>query len=148
MSTGSSLCNLDFRNSHIIRDHFFWEIHNGNTTLFWEESWKQLSCLDHNNDLQGIKFALDQLNARTIEDFGKASHGQEEWRMWKIEWDWQIEGPQNSWSAFNHLLQERRIPMSQASNKLRWAYKALASFSIKEAYLIKLNINALSHESY
>lgn len=35
---GSPIWNLARRNCNIIQDQSFWEIHNGETTFFWEEA--------------------------------------------------------------------------------------------------------------
>jgi hypothetical protein len=44
---GSSIWNLATTNRNLIRTHSFWEIRDGRTTLFWEESWQQREKVIH-----------------------------------------------------------------------------------------------------
>lgn len=43
---GSPIWNLARRNRNIGQDHSFWEIRNGETALFLEDAWQQLSRLE------------------------------------------------------------------------------------------------------
>ncbi|MCY6488045.1 hypothetical protein, partial [Actinobacillus pleuropneumoniae] len=42
---GSPIWNLARRNRGIVQEHSFWEIRNGETSLFWEDAWQQFSKL-------------------------------------------------------------------------------------------------------
>jgi hypothetical protein len=51
---GSSIWNTAWGNHHLVQEHAFWEVHNGQTTLFWTDSWKQLPPLHLKESMQGI----------------------------------------------------------------------------------------------
>lgn len=39
---GCPLWNKIWENQHIVQKHSFWEVHQGNIVLFWEDAWKKL----------------------------------------------------------------------------------------------------------
>jgi hypothetical protein len=49
---GSNIWNTAWRNRPLVQQHAFWEVRNGESALFWKDSWQQLPPLDDMESLQ------------------------------------------------------------------------------------------------
>ncbi len=49
---GLIIWNLANQNKDVVSKHAFWEIRNGNSAKFWEETWQQTEKL---NDVQALR---------------------------------------------------------------------------------------------
>jgi hypothetical protein len=55
---GSNIWNTAWKNRTLVQNHAFWEIKDGGSALFWQDSWQQLKPLDTLEELATLKSAL------------------------------------------------------------------------------------------
>ena len=68
---GSNIWNTAWQNRTLVQNHAFWEIKEGESALFWQDSWQQLKPLDSLEDLADLKRALHQHTPLKVKDFGQ-----------------------------------------------------------------------------
>jgi hypothetical protein len=61
---GSNIWNTAWRNRPLIQQHAFWEVRNGESALFWQDSWQQLPPLD---DLESLNLSSLKLTAKYLQ---------------------------------------------------------------------------------
>eukprot|EP00253_Pinus_taeda_P015540 PITA_15540 len=132
VSKGSAIWNLANQQRHLIQEHSFWEVRNGNTTRFWGDSWQQLPNLKDN--IQG-------LSNQDINPYDKISqfwepHNGKEFRKWKEASHILDHSPENSHLKLSSELQKRKILFSEERDILRWGYEEKGTFTSQEAYKI------------
>jgi hypothetical protein len=81
---GSNIWNATWRNMPLIQEHAFWEIRNGQATLFWTNSWKQLPPLVSLDNLQPIYALMQGRGDLQVENLWKAEPTTSHWRDWKV----------------------------------------------------------------
>ena len=67
----------------MIQKHAFWEICNGDSARFWQDSWQQLKPLQDLEELAPLHLALNQLPALKVRDLWKSVDAEHTWRQWK-----------------------------------------------------------------
>jgi len=80
---GSNIWNTTWQNRTLVQNHAFWEIRDGGTTLFWQDSWQQLKPLDTQEELSTLKRALHQATPLRVKDLWAAQDTQQHWHRWK-----------------------------------------------------------------
>jgi hypothetical protein len=55
---GSNIWNTAWKNHPLIQRHAFWEVRNGESALFWQDSWQQLTPLSNLEDLNPLRQKL------------------------------------------------------------------------------------------
>ena len=65
---GSNIWNTAWRNRSLIQQHAFWEIRNGESALFWQDSWQQLPPLAETESLHPLKRKLQQYDLQKVKD--------------------------------------------------------------------------------
>jgi hypothetical protein len=63
---GSNIWNTAWRNRPLIQQHAFWEIRNGESAIFWQDSWQQLPPLDEMESLHPLKLKLQQYGLKRL----------------------------------------------------------------------------------
>lgn len=56
---GSQIYNISWENKSLIKKHIFWEIWEGLSTLFWEDSWNQIPNIHQINCFQELKYWMN-----------------------------------------------------------------------------------------
>jgi hypothetical protein len=79
---GSNIWNTAKRNCPLIQQHAFWEARNGESALFWQDSWQQLPPLDDMESLHTVKLKLQQNNLKNVKDFWNQTQERQPWRNW------------------------------------------------------------------
>eukprot|EP00253_Pinus_taeda_P009939 PITA_09939 len=130
VSKGSVIWNSANLQRNLIQKHSFWDVKNGNTARFWEDSWQQLPNLRDN-----IPGLLDQ----DINPFDKVSqfwdsHNGQEHRKWKEVCHIISHSPEQSHFTLSSELQKRKILFSEGMDILRWGYEEKGIFTTQEAY--------------
>ena len=80
---GSNICNTAWQNKDIIQKHAFWEIRNGDSARFWQDSWQQLKPLNELAELTPLQQALNQAPSLKVKDLWKPLEVEQTWRQWK-----------------------------------------------------------------
>lgn len=119
---GSPIWNLAGRNRNLVQDHSFWEIHNGETALFWEDAWQQLPRLEK-PELENFKRECQNRGRYTVHHYWSPSSSDQEWRDWLIhDTENPIEINNNISDLLSHL-NKRKIRKAIENDRLRWGMK-------------------------
>ena len=130
---GSQIWNKAWENRHIVQQHSFWEVHQGNTALFWEDAWQQLPTLEH-PDWNTLKRAMQEEGKITVADYWQPASEATIWQKWIAREQWHTPaGPRNV-DPFLQDLDKRRILRSNKEDILRWGSNPKGTFNLKEAY--------------
>lgn len=72
---GLAVWNLAAQNENLINQHAFWEICNGKTIRFWQDSWQQREQMIEKKYLRDIyQYTIDR-NIHQVEQFRKEDQG-------------------------------------------------------------------------
>eukprot|EP00253_Pinus_taeda_P015324 PITA_15324 len=135
LSVGSIIWNAAIQHRYLIQQHCFWEIKDGQTARFWDDSWQQLPKL--RDLIQNLPPTHPHPhNSVTVHSYWKPSANQKS-RQWH-QAD-QILGEaanEGLIQALNTELQKRQINITDGPDLLRWGYEEKGTFSTREAYSI------------
>ena len=138
---GSPICNQAWDNRSLIQDHCFWEICNGEKSLFWEDAWEQRPKLNSNTFLP-IRMQSDRLNKNVVKDFWKTTNNLN-WREWMdIREMAQLKCHQSA-AILAEELKKRQIQRDAEPAKLWWGSNVVGSFNIKDVYSLLLALDAI-----
>lgn len=139
---GSNIWNTAWQNKDLVQKHAFWEIRNGSSTEFWQDSWQQLKPLTDLPELAPLRHVLNQTPSSKVKDLWKPWAADQTWRQWKTS-HLELEAPPEAdLSAWQTEAAHRKIPTKEGPDILRWGHSASGNFSIKEAYYIQGNHHA------
>jgi hypothetical protein len=136
---GSNIWNTAWQNKDIIQKHAFWEIRNGDSARFWQDSWQQLKPLKDLAELMPLHLALNQPPLLKVKDLWKPTDAEQTWRQWKTSNHELGTPPDLNLSAWIQEAGRRKIPRREGPDILRWGHLASGNFSVKEAYRIHGN---------
>jgi hypothetical protein len=90
---GSLIWMAAKKNRSLVVNHAFWEICNGQTTFFWNESWQKLPILVHDSWVETFLTLATQVGMTKVVDYWKENsldvmqeHRNHIKRMWM--WNW------------------------------------------------------------
>lgn len=129
---GSPIWNLAKNNRNIIQNHSFWEIRNGESALFWEDSWQQHLKLD-NPDLEVYKNHCQNRGKHSVQQYCTSGISDQEWRKWSLPVTENPNEETPNLQNFLLVLNKRKIRVSTDKDKLRWGLKGNGKFTLKEA---------------
>jgi ribonuclease HI len=136
---GSNIWNTAWQNKDIIQKHAFWEIRNGDSARFWQDSWQQLKPLNELAELTPLQQALNQAPSLKVKDLWKPLEARQTWRQWKTSSQDLGIPPDLNLSAWHYEAGRRKIPIKEGPDILRWGHSASGNFSVKEAYYLQGN---------
>ena len=123
--------------------HFFWEVRDGKTGRFWEDSWQQSPRLSQDHSLADLMPFFHSCEAMTIKYYWHNQPDKHGWHQWKTAEDWPIYLPHQGSDRLAQYLSQQKIHASQGSNKLRWDLSTSGVFSVKEAYLLRAAVSII-----
>jgi hypothetical protein len=136
---GSNIWNTAWQNKDLIQKHAFWEIHNGGSAMFWQDSWQQLKPLKELAELTPLQQALNQDPPLKVKDLWKPLETRQSWRQWKTS-SQELRVPDDlNLSAWHHHARHRKIPNREGPDILIWGHSTTGNFSVKEAYYLQGN---------
>jgi hypothetical protein len=97
---GSHIWNAAWANKHLVHSQCFWEIRNGRSTLFWEDSWKKLPPLSQNDNLGQLRDLMTAQNKSGSINTGFPPNPGDIWRTWIPKEDWIPHQPIPNWDPF------------------------------------------------
>jgi hypothetical protein len=80
---GSNIWNTAWKNRDLVQNHAFWEVQNGESAMFWQDSWQQLKPLSDLEELHPLKQALNQDTLLRVKDLWKPTDQRLQWHHWK-----------------------------------------------------------------
>jgi hypothetical protein len=136
---GSNIWNTTWNNRMLIQKHTFWEIRNGEHSLFWQDSWQQQPPLTSIEDLNPLYQQMQSRDSLHVKDLWKENALHQPWRRWKTEpheLHLQAEMDLQTW---RDCVNQRKIHIREGPNILRWGHSPTGNFSVKEAYHLQEN---------
>lgn len=133
-TSDSLIWNWAWQNRWLIQQHSFWEICNGHSTIFWEDSWKQLPAMQVDWRLLPLKQFLQVTHDPLVRDYWSPAPENWDWNTRHIDLDHLPLQNRSLLSTLTQLLHLWKIKISPQSSKLRWGYCPAGRFSLKEAY--------------
>jgi len=88
----------------LIQEQGLWEIRNGATTKFWEESWMQYPKLSKEEKLREIQVYTIQLGAEKVNDIRHLASPNPKWMEWESADEWLEREPPMDWEALSLIL--------------------------------------------
>ena len=87
ITRGSPLWNATNANRNIVKELIFWEIKDGKSADFFQDSWHQLCPLSDSHGLPLLKDQLKQINFIKVNSFWEVEHRGDHYRRWRCkEW--------------------------------------------------------------
>ena len=120
----------------IVQEHSFWEIRNGNRAKFWDDAWNQFPILGRNPRWIHIK-QQEQERGWILVNQSWLPDPQDSFERW----DFSIKPDLMSeeyWTAFLEEIRKHCLRSQEGPDILRWGYSPKCSFSVKEAYSIRM----------
>jgi hypothetical protein len=81
---GSNIWNAAWKNRPLIHEHAFWEVRNGQNSLFWTDSWKQMPPLQLEDNLQSYKNHIQDFATLKVANLWTDTPNNSPWRRWKF----------------------------------------------------------------
>jgi hypothetical protein len=134
---GSLIWTAAKQNRLLVTQHAFWEIGNGKTTLFWQDSWHQWPALNTEDWAHDIYPQAIQAGMTTVADYWQDNSREDTWRSWHLDKERLNLEAQVDLAPLQEELTKRRIPIIAGNDTLRWGYKPQGFFSTREAYQLK-----------
>jgi hypothetical protein len=80
---GSNIWNVAWKNWPLIQEHTFWEIRNGQSALFWMDSWQKMPPLQSEENLHSYENHIQYLATFKVADMWTNTPINSPWRSWK-----------------------------------------------------------------
>jgi hypothetical protein len=133
---GSLIQNTTWQNKYLIHEHNFWEFHDGKSTFFWEDSWKQLPHIQDCPTYLSLKDVLKVGHGWHVYQYWASHSSTSNWRSWDIKpYHLPLQDRLN-YSTLKSELLNHRIKYSTKLDKLRWVHKLSGNFNLEEAYAL------------
>jgi hypothetical protein len=134
---GSNIWNTAWKNRDLVQEHAFWEVRNGESAMFWQDSWQQLKPLKDLEELRPLKQALSQDTLLRVKDLWKPMDQRLQWRHWKTS-NQELGVPENlNLQEWKHYASHQKILNREGPDILRWGHSITGNFSVKEAYYLQ-----------
>jgi exonuclease III len=82
---GSLIWNAAKQNRQLVMQHSFWEIGNGQTALFWQDSWQQWPALNAEDWSKDMCAQATGAGLTKVADYWQNNHGEGTWRCWHLD---------------------------------------------------------------
>jgi exonuclease III len=138
---GSLIWTAAKQNRQLVTQHAFWEIGNGETTLFWQDSWQQWPALSAEEWARDICTQATRIGLTRVADYWQDNPMEDTWRCWHLDRERINLGAHVDLAPLQEELTKRRIPIIAGEDILRWGYRPQGFFSTREAYQIKAQSN-------
>jgi hypothetical protein len=140
---GSLIWTAAKQNRQMVTQHAFWELGNGETTLFWQDSWHQWPALGAEDWARDICTQATRAGLTKVADYWQNNPMEDTWRCWRVERERMDLELHVDLAPLQEELAKRKIPKIEGEDILRWGYGTQGSFSTREAYQIKTQSDPL-----
>jgi exonuclease III len=141
-TTGSLIWTAAKQNRQLVTQHAFWEIGNGETALFWQDSWQQWPALNAEEWSHDICAQTTGMGLTKVADYWQNNHAEDTWRYWHIDRGRINLAQHIDLAPLQEALAKRKIPLRDGEDILRWGYRPQGSFTTQEAYQLKTKIDS------
>jgi hypothetical protein len=120
----------------IVQTQSFWEIHDGHSTLFWEDAWEQLPVLQAEETMQAIQGRTKEAGWTLVHHYWEDPQSPNELdiKKWKPLETWMVAWTYSVRKEMEQTLAQRMVTRKPGLDILRWGQKGNINFSIREAY--------------
>jgi len=114
-------------------------VRNGESALFWKDSWQQLPPLSDLEILNPLKNRLQPNIFRTVNEFWIPTNRRQPWRQWKTSRTKLQIMEDIDLLPWQNCILHQKIPIKEGLNILRWGHSTTCIFSVSEAYYLQGN---------
>jgi len=134
--TGSVIWKNAWKNQSLVHAHFFWEVHDGNSALFWEDTWEQLPILGGGDCFLTLRNALRRARWDKLHHFWKTKPLLEStfMRTWKPLEKWSVQWTKDIKLSISRNLQERQIEIRTREYIIHWGPQGNVQFGSQTTY--------------
>lgn len=144
---GSILWNRAQNNRKLLRDHLFWEIWNGKSTKFWNNSQQKIPKLITLPTSLHIQQSLSLYQWTQVVHCLTAPSNCQQWQTWRTIDSWtncqKIDNSQELWDN----LKSHRIRKDPQQGIIRWGHSTKGMYTLKQAYHITVKFSELPKDN-
>jgi hypothetical protein len=136
-SPGSLIWMAAKQNRQLVTDNAFWEIRDGKTALFWQDSWQQWPILSKEDWAPTICNPATRAGLTKVADYWQNTPPGNPWRQWVLDRDSMGLEADVDLTPWQEEMAKRKVPRIAGEDILRWGHKPQGTFTTKEAYQLK-----------
>jgi hypothetical protein len=140
---GSLIWTAAKQNRQLVTEHAFWEIRNGKTALFWQDSWQQWPVLGKEEWAPNICTQTTRAGLTRVADYWRDNPQEDTWRQWHLDRESIDLEAHVDLAPWQEEMAKRKIPKIAGEDILRWGYRPQGTFSTREAYQLKAHLDPL-----
>jgi hypothetical protein len=128
--------NNAWKNQSLVQAHCLWEVHDGKSTLFWEDVWEQLPILGGGDHFLTLRNSLGRAGWEKLHHFWKTEPLSEStfMRTWKPLEEWSVQWMEDLKLSISRTLQERQIEIQTGEDIIRWGPQGNGEFRAQTTY--------------
>jgi hypothetical protein len=133
---GSLIWNNAWRNHDLVQSQCFWEVHNGTSTLFWDDTWEQHTILGEEEKYLDLCFTLERAGWVKLHHYWTTFQpsGNSTLRTWKPLEEWPVQWNEQLKDLVSKIIQERQVETKDGEDIIRWGRQGDGEFQVKTSY--------------
>jgi hypothetical protein len=135
-SPGSLIWTAARQNKQLVTQNAFWEIRNGESALYWNDSWQQWPVLDNEDWARDICTPATQAGLTRVADYWQDNPLEDTWRSWHLDRERINLEAHVDLAPWQEEMAKRKIPKIAGEDILHWGYSPRGTYSTQEAYQI------------
>lgn len=143
---GSPIWKALNANRSLVKDYSFWEVGNGEGANFFRDSWYEMPKLQDKITMSALQETLGRNGIQKIKDFWSPNVTASPFRQWQTERWFKDRSPNEDPYNLIQELKERKIEIREDPDQIRWGFKALGQFNVKEVMELSSGATLLSKE--
>jgi ribonuclease HI len=140
-SPGSLIWTAAKQNKQVVTQNAFWEIRNGKTALFWQDSWQQWPILAKATWAESISPSATLAGLTRVADYWQENSPEDKWRKWHLDKERINLDARVDVEPWQEEMSKRKILKLEGEDILRWGHRPKGTFSTQEAYQLLTQIN-------
>jgi hypothetical protein len=138
---GSLIWTAAKQNKQVVTQNAFWEIRNGETALFWQDSWQQWPILANTTWAEAISPNATLAGLTRVADYWQAHSPEDKWQKWHLDKERLNLDARVDTEPWQEEMSKRRILKLEGEDILRWGHRPKGTFSTQEAYSLLTMVN-------
>jgi hypothetical protein len=145
-SPGSLIWTTSKQNQQLVTDNAFWEIRNGKTTLFSQDSLQQWPILSKEDWAPTICNPATRARLTKVADYWRDNPLGDTWRQWYLDrYNIDMEAGLDL-TLWQEEMAKRKIPSIAGEDILIWGYRPQGTFNTRESYELKAPLDPLPNK--
>jgi hypothetical protein len=106
----------------LVQSQCFWEVHNGCSTLFWDDTWEQHPILGDEVKYQILHLSMERVDWVKLHHYWTTNQASCNpfIRTWKPLEEWPIQWNEQTKDMASRILQERQVEVRDGEDIIRW----------------------------